>query len=334
MARPRKEGMDYFPHDTDAANDEKIEALRSLYGNDGYAFYFIMLERIYRTPDFEIDVSDAETREQTFHILARKISVTMEQFEKMLSTALKWGCFDKEMYEEKGVITSEGIKKRASVVVEKREKMRLKRRSDNDLVSDAETREQTGVQMPQSKVKESKEKKSKEKKSSIYTEPDFAADDDPILNPENPFTFYQNNFGAMNPFLTEEMKDWCSTLGDELVTEAMKRAISQNKRTWSYTTGILKGWITKGIKTLEQAKAEQAEFERQKQQSPNGRKMFEDKLPKSVQWQMEQKDPSKQHPMETKSIADIPDLQARLLALRQTNRNGPNSHETEKSDTQ
>lgn len=160
MARPRKEGMDYFPHDTDAANDEKIEALRSLYGNDGYAFYFIMLERIYRTADFEIDVSDAETREQTFHILARKIAVTREQFEKMLCTALKWGCFDKVKYEENGIITSEGIKKRASVVVEKREKMRLKRQSDNTLVSDAETREQTGVQIPQSKEKKSKEKKS------------------------------------------------------------------------------------------------------------------------------------------------------------------------------
>ena len=29
MARPIKEGMDYFPHDTDATNDEKIEALNS-----------------------------------------------------------------------------------------------------------------------------------------------------------------------------------------------------------------------------------------------------------------------------------------------------------------
>lgn len=38
MARPRKEGLGYFPHDTDAVNDEKIEALRALYGNDGYAY--------------------------------------------------------------------------------------------------------------------------------------------------------------------------------------------------------------------------------------------------------------------------------------------------------
>lgn len=61
MARPLKLGLDYFPHDTDSVNDEKIEALRMLFGNDGYAFYFILLERIYRTPTFELNVSDAET---------------------------------------------------------------------------------------------------------------------------------------------------------------------------------------------------------------------------------------------------------------------------------
>ena len=43
MARPRKEGLDYFPHDTDAASDEKIEALTIIYGAKGYAFYFILL---------------------------------------------------------------------------------------------------------------------------------------------------------------------------------------------------------------------------------------------------------------------------------------------------
>ena len=94
MARPPKTGLDYFPHDTDAVNDEKVEALRMLYGNDGYAFYFILLERIYRTSDGELDVSDAET----IQILSRKIEVTIEKFNKMLKTALKKGCFDAEKY--------------------------------------------------------------------------------------------------------------------------------------------------------------------------------------------------------------------------------------------
>ena len=126
MARPIKEGLDYFPHDTDAVNDEKIEVLRSLYGNDGYAFFFILLERIYRTPHAELDISDAET----IQILARKISITSERFTEILTTALKWGCFDKDAYKNGHILTSNGIKKRASVVLEKRKSMRDKYQSE------------------------------------------------------------------------------------------------------------------------------------------------------------------------------------------------------------
>lgn len=159
MARPRKDGMDYFPHDTDACNDEKIEALRMLYGNDGYAFYFILLERIYRTPNFELDVSDAETQQ----ILSRKIEVTPEKFAEMLNTALKWGCFDKKIFEERGVLTSKGIKKRASVVIEKRQKMREKYVSEMERVSDAETQQKLSKNAAEST-------QSKVKKSNIYTD--------------------------------------------------------------------------------------------------------------------------------------------------------------------
>lgn len=161
MARPQKEGMDYFPHDTDAVNDEKIEALRALYGNDGYAFYFILLERIYRTNNFELDVSNAET----IQILARKVAVTTEKFKQMLDTALKWNCFDANAYRERGCLTSSGIKKRARVVVEKRKKMQKAYRRQKAGVSEAETGEETGQEMgaetPQSKVKKSKVQESK-----------------------------------------------------------------------------------------------------------------------------------------------------------------------------
>ncbi len=156
MARPQKEGMDYFPHDNDAVNDEKIEALRVLYGNDGYAFYFILLERIYRTAEFELDISDAET----IQILCKKVAVTEEQFNRMLETALKRRCFDREAYEQRGVLTSSGIKKRASVVIGNRESMRSKYRKASETTP--ETTPETRTETPQSKGKESKGKERRE----------------------------------------------------------------------------------------------------------------------------------------------------------------------------
>jgi hypothetical protein len=122
MARPKKLGLDYFAHDCDASNDEKIEGLRALYGNDGYAFYFILLERIYRTEKFELDLSNQDMK----IILSRKIEIQTDKFEKILKSALNLGCFDKEAFENRHILTSNGIKKRAEIVVEKRIKMQQK----------------------------------------------------------------------------------------------------------------------------------------------------------------------------------------------------------------
>lgn len=165
MARPRKDGMDYFPHDVNATGDKKIEALRILYGNDGYAFYFILLEMIYQEPNFELDVSDAET----IQILVKKTEVSQEKFNSMLETAIKRECFDRERYENDRILTSNGIKKRASVVVEKRDKMRKayeeSKSGKEKRVSDAETPTETPEETPQSKSKrEVKEKKKDIKK--------------------------------------------------------------------------------------------------------------------------------------------------------------------------
>jgi len=157
MARPIKQGLDYFPHDTDASSDPKLEPLIILYGARGYAFYFMHLEYIYKCEDLTLDISDAETRQ----IFCRKLAVTEQEYDQILKSALKHGCFNKDIYTEKGCLTSNGVQKRASVVVEKREKMRAL--YDAKRISAAETREETTQETypetPQSKVKKSKVKK-------------------------------------------------------------------------------------------------------------------------------------------------------------------------------
>jgi hypothetical protein len=156
MARPRKEGLDYFPHDCDAASDEKVETLMYLHGAKGYTFYFVLLERIYRSKTFELDVSDAETRQ----ILSRKMVITIEDFDQILETAIRYKCFDQEIYHNHQRLTSEGIRKRAETVISKRERMRNKSASG---VLKAETREVMPEEIAQIKVKDSKVKKSKAK---------------------------------------------------------------------------------------------------------------------------------------------------------------------------
>jgi uncharacterized phage protein (TIGR02220 family) len=145
MARPYKTGLEYFPHDVDLSHDEKIEAIEALYGNDGYAMYCKLLERIYRNGG-KLFISDAET----MLILSRKCNIsTIDLFKTMLNTMVKVGLFDENIFKATKALTSNGILKRVQMVENKREKNKQYYLSR---VSVAET----VAESTQSKVKESK----------------------------------------------------------------------------------------------------------------------------------------------------------------------------------
>lgn len=268
MARPLKEGLDYFPHDTDAANDEKLEALRAIYGNDGYAFYFILLERIYRTPDFELDISDAET----IQIFARKVAVTPERFKQMLATALKWGCFDQQAYEERHVLTSNGIKKRASVVVKKREEMRSKYQKDKLRISEAETHQETQPETPQSKVKESKENKKDLYAEELSLEKQLHSENSE--NQEKRFSaaelikFFEKDFSRpLGSTESEQVISWLKVHQPEVIKEALRRAVLNGKYNFRYIDKILLSWERANKRTLREVLEYEQAMEQQRNRS-------------------------------------------------------------------
>lgn len=82
---------------------------------------------------------------------------------------------------------------------------------------------------------------------------------DDVVVEINPFDFYQQNFGVLNPFIAEKIAFWQNDIGSELVIEAMKRALSNQKK-WSYAEGILKNWINNNIKTMDDVLAADKEF--------------------------------------------------------------------------
>jgi DnaD/phage-associated family protein len=116
-------------------------------------------------------------------------------------------------------------------------------------------------------------------------------DDDAHIREANPFHFYQENgFGVIGGYIAQKIADWCEDLSDELVLEAMKLAVEQGKKTWSYTEAILKSWNDKGVKSLADAKADQQEFQEKRSKAKNNPKggysrkpMREEKLPDWLQ---------------------------------------------------
>jgi hypothetical protein len=166
MARPRKTGLDYFPHDVDATTDPKLEPAILRYGAAAYAFYFVHLEYCYRADDLSVDVSETETGAEMREVIQRKLHISPDDYDGILRSLLRHGAFDSTYYAETGHLTSDGIKKRAGKVFEKR--VRDNQRYENYVsttisadVSDAKTRAET----TQSKEKNSKGKQSIEKLS-------------------------------------------------------------------------------------------------------------------------------------------------------------------------
>ncbi|WP_174614719.1 DnaD domain-containing protein [Virgibacillus ihumii] len=76
--------------------------------------------------------------------------------------------------------------------------------------------------------------------------------------------FYQENFGAISSYLADDIINWIADMGDPLVLHAMKRALEQNKANFGYVKGILKAWVKKGIRTVEQAEADEMAFRKQR----------------------------------------------------------------------
>lgn len=134
--RPLKEGFNYLQHDVDASSDEKIEAIEIMFGDRGYAWYFKILERMYRNGNGMIELSSATNRKV---LIERKLRTTEEEFEKYMQEAVGIGLFDKEKYEKDKIIYSEGVMKRRESMMKHRERARkwyATKKADNDKQND------------------------------------------------------------------------------------------------------------------------------------------------------------------------------------------------------
>jgi len=79
----------------------------------------------------------------------------------------------------------------------------------------------------------------------------------------NAFAFYENNFGMMSPFISQNIEHWIDDLSEELVIESMKIALKNNKQ-FNYAEGILRDWHKRNIRTIDDVAAARKEFERKR----------------------------------------------------------------------
>lgn len=103
MARPLKNTVEYFPHFVKSGRTVFI--LESRFGNDGYAFWFKLLEILGESEGHSYDCSDTPS----WAYLVSKARVTDEQAEEIISLLVEMGNIDRELWEERRVIWVENF---------------------------------------------------------------------------------------------------------------------------------------------------------------------------------------------------------------------------------
>lgn len=97
MARPKKQTVEYFPHDTNASEKKTLTILQSKFGNDGYAFWFRLLELLGKTPGHYIIYKN----DDEWEYLIAKLHVSTDKANEILQTLMILGAIDQELYNEK-----------------------------------------------------------------------------------------------------------------------------------------------------------------------------------------------------------------------------------------
>lgn len=117
MARPKKQGLDYFPLDVNV--DNKIEILESEYGILGFGFIVRLFQKIYANGYY------LEWNEYSPILLKKEIGLEREKINEFIEFCLEINIFDKKLYSEYNILTSRGIQKRYFTVCKRRKEIEL-----------------------------------------------------------------------------------------------------------------------------------------------------------------------------------------------------------------
>ncbi|MEK5065924.1 DUF4373 domain-containing protein [Cytobacillus sp. FSL R5-0596] len=166
MARPTKQGVDYFPLDVHL--DDKFKFIEIKYKLEGFAILIKLMQKIYSCGYWYRWTEDEAL------LFSDEIRTDFSTVENVVNECLVRGVFDNNMFEKHNILTSKGIQKRYKEIVRRRKDVEvieeylliddtmttLTRQDDDNKTTNSK---QDDIKSTQSKVKESKVKETKQK---------------------------------------------------------------------------------------------------------------------------------------------------------------------------
>ena len=245
MARPQKNGLDYFPLDVDMDQDDKIALIEAQHGVVGFAIVIKLLMKIYKNSYFY------EWTEKEQLLFSKRVNVDINLINVVINDCIKWGLFDRNLLESKKILTSKGIQSRYLEAVGRRTKVEIKKEYllldekavnvyKNLIIVDInhDNEEVSNDINPKSKVRKSKVKKSKENNNEIS-------------GCSGDFNIYlymqQRGFVSISPIIAEQVQADIEMYSLEEVKQAIDIADNNGKHSYSYVKGILEKRRANGV---------------------------------------------------------------------------------------
>ena len=238
MTRPQKQTVDYFPHDAGASDGDTINVLQSCWGNDGYAFWFKLLEKLAGSEGHFIDCRNTEK----WQLFLGKTRVDPVAGEAIMRKLADLGAIDPDLWRIHRVIWCQHFVDNIADVYKNRRRLIPQKpiiSTTNLQVASCRMSVETPIPLvekrittgdnPQSKLKETKLKESKEE------------------NKGNIFSLFEKTFKEMAPSgCTQEMSLAEKEYPEKWIYDAFEIAGAKGKHTWPYVLGILKTWLKEG----------------------------------------------------------------------------------------
>ncbi|MCC8147314.1 MAG: DUF4373 domain-containing protein [Bacteroidales bacterium] len=120
MARPYKQGIDYFPIDTDFFTNRKVRRIIKQCGAESIAVLMALMCIIYKEKGY-YTLAD----EDLVFDLSDSTGVEEGQVRAVIEKAVETGFFDKGLYQAKSVLSSVDIQKQYLLIVQKRKSPEL-----------------------------------------------------------------------------------------------------------------------------------------------------------------------------------------------------------------
>lgn len=202
MARPNKEGLDYFPFDTNLFQDIRIRKLIKYQSGKAVTVYALLLCIIYK------DGYYMRWDKELPFIISEQTGFEEAYVLEVINSCLKLGLFSNELYTSDGILTSRGIQERYKKICDlcrrKSEISEFSLISSEEIGISSEEKPINSAKSTQSKSKVKKKKELLSSESNKKNEPKGSP-----LTPSNP---------GFNPDLVEKPLDECK---NELINNVL-----------------------------------------------------------------------------------------------------------------